>query len=153
MTGEVERAATHTSARHRFRLILFYGARVVRYGLVLTLLATVGAQAISTGGSPAEAAERSVEGRGTAERAEGALPLASERGLSHALRVLLVFAGVALATVGHWVGVGLHAFFHAAERPFYENAGLTIAARALLAWPLSIAVGGLLLATGLGIGG
>jgi hypothetical protein len=126
-------------------LILFYGARVVRYGLVLTLMAGVSVLAIGAQGTPDAAAARTVE--------SGVDAAADPSGFAETLRILLLFTAVAHATLGHWVGVGLVAFLHAAERPFYENAGLTTTARALFAWPLSLLVSGLLLVAGLGVGG
>lgn len=107
---------------------------MVRYGLLLTFLAVVGVLAISAQGTP--------------DAGGGFLS-----DFAQTVRRLLLFSAVVFATLGHWGGVGLYAFLHAAERPFYENAGLTTLSRALWAWPLSFVVAGLLLVAGLGVGG
>jgi hypothetical protein len=76
----------------------------------------------------------------------------ADTGLRRTLRFFLVLVGLTQATAGHGLGVGLAAFLHSGEYPFYENAGLTAIHRVIYSWSVSLLPAVVLVLAGLAVG-
>jgi hypothetical protein len=60
------------------------------------------------------------------------------------LRLFAWLLPVILATIGHWLGVLIHIWFHNAETPLFLNAGWSPRALALSSWLLTLVSSGII---------
>lgn len=120
--------------RRRFSLLLFYFARLIRYSMTLSVFAATIAGMLVTAGMIA----------GSGVDANGP----SDPGRPFPVRLVVVLAGVLMATLGHWLAVVVVRYAHAREAPFYEAGGWRGSTLAFASWPLSTLIGAIVIVVG-----